>query len=118
MARFISFKKKYAEKILAGEKTATIRLSDFFRENEIYDVRVGWFNPPVCRIKIIKKTRKLFYQITQREIEALGFKTLSELKEAVRECYGIIPPPNLSVWIYNFEIMPNSLKLGGEKKKC
>ena len=104
MARFISFKKKYAEKILAGEKTATIRLSDFFRENEIYDVRVGWFKPSLCRVKIIRKKRKRLKDIGREEILKDGFSNLEEFQRAWTSIYGRWDPEQ-QVWVYEFRLL-------------
>jgi len=61
---------------------------------------VNRFRPSLCYVKIIRKKRKHLSEITNEEIRKLGFNSLSELLNALKECYDFIPD---FLWIYEFK---------------
>ena len=101
--RFIVFKKIYVSKILAGEKSSTIRLSDGFQVGEVYPVKCRYNDPPVCFVKIVSKEKKRLKDLTDGDARLDGFSSVDELKEALRECYAI--SDETEVFIYRFKLL-------------
>jgi len=80
------FKLDYAGKILAGEKTTTIRLATNLRENDIVDVYVGHVR--VGKAKILKVYRKRLSELTEEEVKADGFNSKEDLIKSLAKIYG------------------------------
>ena len=80
------FKLDYAGKILAGEKTTTIRLYTDLKEGDIVEVYVGHVR--IGKAKILRVYRKKLSELTEEEIKADGFNTKDELLKALAKIYG------------------------------
>lgn len=80
------FKLEYAGKILAGEKTATIRLSTDLNEGEVVDIYVGHVR--IGRAIIKRVYKKKLSELSIEEIKADGFQSKEDLVRDLSKIYG------------------------------
>jgi len=84
--KHIEFKGKYAEKILKGEKTVTIRKRAYVKPDDIVFVHSGGKIIGKARIKGVRRIdiKELDDELARRE----GFDNREELIDEIREYYG------------------------------
>jgi hypothetical protein len=98
------FKLDYAGKILAGEKTTTIRLATNLKENDIVEVYVGHVR--IGRAKIKKVSKKRLSELTEEEIKTDGFNSREDLVRNLAKIYGnkvISSDPHL--YVIEFQLL-------------
>ena len=101
----ILFKKRFIEKILAGEKTQTRRLGGRrYKVGGVYAVRDGWSKPVRAYIRITRCFTQRLGDISPEDVEKEGFKSFEEFVDAWVMIYGSWDPEQI-VTCYEFEIV-------------
>lgn len=80
------FKLDYAGKILAGEKTTTIRLFTDLKEDDEVEVYVGHVR--IGRALIKKIYKKRLSELNDEEVKSDGFHSKDELIKNLSKIYG------------------------------
>ncbi len=89
MTRYLNFSEDFTERILRGEKTATLRLGlKDYRPGEIVVLRAG--TREIGRAVIREVNVKKLGELTQRDVEMDGYVRRDELISALKRFYGEI----------------------------
>jgi len=105
-------KMKYAEKLLRGEKTATIRLGKYIPKYKEVIIHSG--GKPICTAKIVKVLYKRVKDLTAEDALMDGFRSLSSLLKELKGIYGSIRPDDI-VTIIEFRVLKNLRELSSGK---
>ena len=107
--KHIEFKGKYAEKILKGEKTATIRKRVYVKPNDVVFVHSGGKIIGKARIKEVRQIdiQDLDHELARKE----GFDNIEELMDEIREYYG----EGKDLYLIEFDFEPFDEPLDPEK---
>lgn len=92
-------KKRYADKLLSGEKTVTIRLGIVKPKYRELIVHAG--GRPVAKVYVDKVTYKRVYELTLNEALKEGFCSVEELLNELRKVYGNLPA---DAWVTVMEL--------------
>jgi len=87
MTKYLNFSEDFTEKILRGEKIATLRLGlKDYRQGDIVVVRAGQRELGKARIREVHVKR--FRDLTQEDVEMDGYRDREELKNVLMKFYG------------------------------
>ncbi len=86
MGKRLVFKLQFAERILSGEKTSTIRIKSGFKVNDIVDVYVG--SARVGKAVIRRIIRKKISELSDDDARRDGFRNRDELIRELSKLYG------------------------------
>ena len=90
MTKYLNFSEDFTEKILKGEKRATLRLGiKDYDPGEVVIIRAG--SEELGHAKIIAVHLKKFSEITEEDARIDGFKNKEELKKELERFYGKFP---------------------------
>ena len=90
LGRHLMLKKRYADKLLSGEKRATIRLGIVRVKYPELIVHSG--GRPVAKVRVKNIRVKRVSELTDDDARLDGFRTREELLEELRRVYGSISP--------------------------
>ncbi len=97
----LNFDSEYLELLVNGEKRSTIRLKTRLRPGDLVDVYAG--ESYVGIAKILEVRSKKMSELNDRDARVDGFKSLKELKKALKKHYGYIPDnTRLSIIYFKF----------------
>jgi len=101
LGRHIMVKGEYADKLLAGSKTTTIRLG--IVKPKYREVIIHGHGRPLAKARITRVETKRVSELTEEDARKDGFNNLEELLEALKKVYGNIKSEDL-VTIIELEI--------------
>lgn len=90
LGRHLMIKGRFADLLLAGVKTTTIRLGIVKPRYE--EVIVHGHGRPLCKARITSVTYKKVGELTEEDARRDGFNSLAELYKALKETYGNVRP--------------------------
>ena len=89
MTRYLNFSEDFTEKILSGEKRATLRLGiKDYVPGEIVIIRAG--EHEIARARIVKVRIMKLREISEDDVRMDGFESRDSLISALRRFYGEI----------------------------
>jgi len=98
----LKFRKRYAQKILSGEKVTTIRLETDLRPGDEVLIVAG--DEPVAKAVIKSVVSKRVSELTDEDAVRDGFTRKKDLMRALRSIYGEIGEGD-EVKIVEFELI-------------
>ena len=101
LGRHLMVKGEYAEKILKGSKTTTIRLGRV--RTRYSEVIIHSGGRPIAKAMITSVRHKRVRDLTDEDARKDGFKSREELVRALKEAYGSIDPDSM-VTIIEFRV--------------
>jgi len=109
----LSFKRRYINLIVLGEKTATRRMKrPWLREGGLYPIRVGFHNLGEY-IRVKKIYRQRLGELTEEDLAKEGMNSLEEFKEEWRRIYRFWDD-GFMAWVIEFEYVGRPP--GGDRK--
>lgn len=90
LGRHIMLKGEYADKLLAGSKSATIRLGIVRPKYD--EVVIHGKGRPLAKARITRVEYKRVRELTDTDAKLDGFDSREELLEALRKVYGTVRP--------------------------
>lgn len=90
LGRHIMIRGEYADKLLSGAKTTTIRLGVV--KPKYMEVVVHGRGRPLAKARITSVEYKRVSELTEEDARRDGFSSLRELLEALRSVYGNVKP--------------------------
>ena len=99
--KVLKFKKKYATGLEEGIKTSTIRRNTNLKEGDIVDIMVG--NDVIGTAKIFMVEKKKLKELTLSDAKMDGFKSLKDLKKALKRIYGRKITDETELYIIRFD---------------
>jgi len=100
------FKLDYAGKILAGEKTTTIRLRTNLKEGDLVEVYVG--HARIGRAVIKRVIKKRLSELSDEELRMDGYSSREHLLRDLSRIYGRkVIESDPEVYIIEFELLPS-----------
>jgi hypothetical protein len=111
--RHLMLKGEYAEKVLRGEKRATIRVGKYIPKYREIIIHSG--GRPLCIAEIVNVTHKRVRELTDEDAVKDGFRNVKELINALRKIYGDISQDEY-VTVIEFKVRKrlDDLKCGDE----
>lgn len=101
--KYLNFSEEFAEKILDGEKIATLRLGiKDYKAGESVIVKAGDKNLGIARISAVRMIK--FKDLSKKDAIMDGFGSVEELKKTLEKFYGKIDPEDIFTQII-FELV-------------
>lgn len=113
LGRHLMLKGVFVEKLLSGEKRATIRKGVYKPRYKEVIIHAG--GRPVAKARITRVYYKKFRELGEYEAKIEGFKSLDELIKSLRDMYGEIREDDY-VTIIEFEVIQRLDNLPVEDK--
>lgn len=101
IGRHLMIRGAYADKLLAGSKTTTIRLGVFKPKYD--EVIIHGHGRPLAKARIVKVEYKKVSELTDEDARRDGFSSVGELIEALKKVYGKVTASDV-VTIIHLEV--------------